>query len=197
MKHTIQIIIAAATLSPAPASAENLFSYPGNRPAQLQRQIKAMEDRGGIAFAMLQNEANFAKSEGPLVVPPRKLHGRDIAVYITDAKRIAKRHDVPEALFLALIQQESGWNRRARSSAGAIGLAQLMPGTAMYLKVNPHDPLENLEGGARYLRMQYETFGDWRLALAAYNAGPGAVQKYGGVPPYKETQNYIRRILGG
>ena len=71
-----------------------------------------------------------------------------------------------------------------------------MPGTARDLRVNPHDPMENLEGGARYLSTQFKTFGEWRLALAAYNAGPGAVRKYGGVPPYKETMNYVRKILG-
>ena len=71
-----------------------------------------------------------------------------------------------------------------------------MPGTAQYLRLNPRDPAQNLEGGARYLREQYDTFGSWRLALAAYNAGPGAVQKHGGVPPYRETRNYVRVIWG-
>ena len=71
-----------------------------------------------------------------------------------------------------------------------------MPATARTLRVNPHDPLENLDGGARYLAEQYRTFRSWRLALAAYNAGPGAVQKYNGVPPYKETRGYVRAILG-
>lgn len=71
-----------------------------------------------------------------------------------------------------------------------------MPGTAQALRINPHDPKQNLEGGARYLSMQYRKFRDWRLALAAYNAGPGAVEKHGGVPPYAETQQYVKRILG-
>ena len=94
------------------------------------------------------------------------------------------------------MQQESGWNASAKSHKGAIGLAQLMPQTAKNLRVDPHDPQQNLEGGARYLSRQYRKFGSWRLALAAYNAGPEAVKKYGGVPPYKETQNYVRIIWG-
>jgi soluble lytic murein transglycosylase-like protein len=72
-----------------------------------------------------------------------------------------------------------------------------MPGTARKLRVDPADPKQNLEGGARYLKEQYRTFGTWRLALAAYNAGPGAVKKYGGVPPYTETRNYVKIIAGG
>ena len=112
------------------------------------------------------------------------------------ARDAARRHGVPEDLFLRLVQQESNWNPRAKSHKGAIGLAQLMPGTARLLRVDPHDPHQNLEGGARYLREQYDTFGSWRLALAAYNAGPKAVEKYNGVPPYRETRNYVRKIWG-
>jgi soluble lytic murein transglycosylase-like protein len=71
-----------------------------------------------------------------------------------------------------------------------------MPGTAANLGVDPHDPAQNLEGGARYLRQMYDKFGSWRLALAAYNAGPGAVEQHGGVPPYRETTRYVKKILG-
>jgi len=112
------------------------------------------------------------------------------------ARAAARRHNVPEDLFLRLVRAESNFRPAAVSSKGAIGLAQLMPGTARLLRVNPHDPKQNLEGGARYLSMQYRKFGDWRLALAAYNAGPGAVEKYRGVPPYNETQQYVKKILG-
>lgn len=116
--------------------------------------------------------------------------------YLSMAKAAARRHNVPEDLFARLIQQESAWNPKARSHKGALGLAQLMPATARYLGVDPHNPAENLEGGARYLAEQYRTFGSWRLALAAYNAGPNAVRKYGGVPPFRETKNYVRIIWG-
>jgi soluble lytic murein transglycosylase-like protein len=112
------------------------------------------------------------------------------------AKDMAARHNVPEDLFLRLVQQESGWNTGAVSPKGAIGLAQLMPGTADLLGVDPWDPEDNLEGGARYLRMQYDTFGTWPLALAAYNAGPQAVEDNGGIPPYAETENYVQVIWG-
>ena len=114
------------------------------------------------------------------------------------ARNAARRHGIPEDLFLRLVQQESAWNHRAQSHAGAMGLAQIMPSTARYLGLTDvWDPYQNLDGGARYLREQYDTFGSWRLALAAYNAGPGAVQRHGGVPPFRETRNYIRIIWGG
>ncbi len=112
------------------------------------------------------------------------------------AKAAALRNQIPPALFDRLVAQESNWNPNALSHKGAIGLAQLMPATARYLGVNPRDPGQNLEGGARYLREQFKKFGSWRLALAAYNAGPGAVEKYNGVPPFKETKNYVKVILG-
>ena len=112
------------------------------------------------------------------------------------ARAAARKHRVPEDLFLRLVHQESRFRPSAKSTKGAIGLAQLMPGTAQILGVDPHDPRENLEGGARYLSEQYRKFGNWRLALAAYNAGPGAVEKYKGVPPYAETQQYVKKILG-
>lgn len=116
--------------------------------------------------------------------------------YLAVARQAARRYRVPEDLFLRLVQQESGWRADARSHKGAIGLAQLMPQTARVLGVDPHDPHQNLEGGARYLAAQYRSFGSWRLALAAYNAGPGAVAKYGGIPPFRETRNYVKVILG-
>ena len=112
------------------------------------------------------------------------------------AREAACRHGIPEDLFLRLIQQESNWNPTAKSHTGAYGLAQLIPSTARYLGVDIRDPYQNVDGGARYLKEQYRTFGSWRLALAAYNAGPGAVKKYGGIPPFKETRNYVKVIWG-
>lgn len=110
----------------------------------------------------------------------------------------AASNGIDPALLKGLVSQESGFNPNARSGAGAVGLTQLMPGTAAGLGVtNPLDPAQSLQGGAKYLREQLDRFGgDEKLALAAYNAGPGAVQKYGGVPPYAETQNYVTSVMG-
>jgi hypothetical protein len=98
-------------------------------------------------------------------------------------------------LFRANIEIESAYRQTAVSTAGAIGLGQLMPATARDLGVDPRDPLQNLDGSARYLAMMLELFGDPRLALAAYNAGPDAVRQYGGIPPYRETQNHVARVM--
>jgi soluble lytic murein transglycosylase-like protein len=119
--------------------------------------------------------------------------GTPFAAQITAS---AKRNGIDPALLAGLIKQESGFNPHAGSPAGAQGLTQLMPGTARGLGVtNTFDPAQSIEGGARYLKQQLDHFGgDVARALAAYNAGPGAVQRYGGVPPYAETQNYVRRV---
>lgn len=113
------------------------------------------------------------------------------------ATQIAAQYGIPADLFLRQIAQESGWNPRAVSPAGAEGLLQIMPGTQDYLGVtDPFDPGQSLDAGARYLAEQYRAFGSWPLALAAYNAGPGNVKKYGGIPPFEETQGYVRSITG-
>lgn len=111
------------------------------------------------------------------------------------AREAARRYGVPEAGFLALINRESGWNPSARSPAGALGVAQFMPGTARGLGINPLDPRQALPASAKHLATLKKNLGSWKLALAGYNAGGGAVQRYGGVPPYRETQNYVTALL--
>ncbi len=117
----------------------------------------------------------------------------DIAAIV---EKEAKRFNLDPLLIEEVIRQESGFQLQATSYVGAQGLMQLMPGTAAQMGVrDSSDPHQNIAGGSRYLAEQLSTFGRLDLALAAYNAGPGAVSSYGGVPPYAETQNYVARIV--
>jgi soluble lytic murein transglycosylase-like protein len=111
-------------------------------------------------------------------------------------ERVAARHGIDARLMTALVEVESGRRADAVSHKGAIGLAQLMPATARRFRVDPHDPEENLDGAARYLRWLLERYGgNTRLALAAYNAGEGAVDRYGGIPRYPETVAFVAKVL--
>lgn len=177
-----------------PAHAEGLFVSSKSRTDLLRSQLNVLDNRAATQYSgsvrLQPPKAIIPGTPGALAI----IDAKD-SPYLVPAQTAAKTYGIPEGLFIRLIQQESGWNPAALSPKGAIGLAQLMPGTARLLKVDPQNPSENLNGGARYLRMMFDRFGSWNLALAAYNAGPEAVAKYNGIPPYAETQNYVQVIL--
>ena len=190
---------AAPALGPQAAAA---------RVAELQQLIVQAQtgtpSNGGASFAdALAGAGQPAATAATYPLTP--LAGSNVAPagggasqYDALVTAAAQRYGLDPAVLHGLIQQESGFNASATSGAGALGLAQLMPGTASSLGVtNPLDRAQSIDGGARYLRRQLDAFGgDVTKALAAYNAGPGAVQRFGGVPPYAETQAYVQKVLG-
>ncbi|GAB4267203.1 MAG: lytic transglycosylase domain-containing protein [Pararhodobacter sp.] len=180
-------VIVLSMSQAAMASGLRLGAGPTNRDEIFRSQTRLLDTRASRQYSASQPEG---------AAPSVTYQGRYRGEYLPVARAAARRHGVPEDLFLRLVHQESRWNPSAVSRAGARGLAQLMPETAQLLGVNPDDPVQNLDGGARYLRMMYDRFGSWRLALAAYNAGPAAVEQHNGIPPYEETTQYVRNILG-
>lgn len=201
MRQTLRagIFLTVIAAMPAAALAEglNLTGQKRSRNAILKSQMALLDGRLAKQYegsTRLRPDADKISllSDGPV---PR-FTGSYKGEYLETARAAARKHDIPEDLFLRLVQRESGWNPNVTSSKGAQGLAQLMPDTADLLGVDINDPVENLYGGARYLKMMYNKFGNWRLALAAYNAGPGAVEAAGGIPPFDETRAYVIAILG-
>jgi soluble lytic murein transglycosylase-like protein len=178
----------------------------GARVAEIQQQIAAFTgqatDTPSTSFASqlasAQSSAGAAAGTAAgTVATPTTLGGGTATQYDAQITAAATKYGIDPALLKGLIRQESNFNASAQSGAGAQGLTQLMPGTASALGVDPSDPAQAIEGGAKYLKQQLDRFGgDPSKALAAYNAGPGAVTKYGGVPPYAETQNYVQKVLG-
>ena len=141
-----------------------------------------------VELAQVSGQALSVLADGSRVIP---------GAYAAKVQQLAARFDLSPALIEALVWQESRWHEAAQSPVGARGLAQLMPATAREMGVDADDPLANLEGGARYLRQQLDRFGgDIEKALAAYNAGPGRVERAGGVPRIRETQTYVAAIMG-
>jgi soluble lytic murein transglycosylase-like protein len=194
MTRTASLVALIAGL----ASAASTIPVLAETSASSRSRAAIFENQSRLLDGRLSQQYQFSARLRPQtdieIIP--SFRGSYSGPYLAVARAAADRNGVPQDLFLRLVQQESGWNTQAVSSKGAIGLAQLMPGTATDLGVDPTDPSANLDGGARYLATQYRRFGNWRLALAAYNAGPEAVAEHNDVPPFAETQDYVRRILG-
>ena len=186
----------AGSVAPRDALAEGLTLGGGskNRSSLFRSQTALLDGRLSTQYQNSEKlKPNYDKAAN---VSVKTYTGKYRGAYMVMAKAAARKYGIPEDMFLRLVQQESGWNQGAVSAKGAVGLAQLMPETANRLGVDETDPQENLEGGAHYLSMMFNRFGSWRLALAAYNAGPQAVEQYGGIPPYDETKGYVVAILG-
>lgn len=190
----LPFVLSLALVGGAAAEGLRLGGGSSSRDALFRSQTSLLDGRLADQYSSSDRLKPGADKADKVSV--RRYSGAYRGKFLSLAKEAARKHGVPEDLFLRLVQQESGWNPGAVSPKGAMGLAQLMPGTAERLGVDASDPQENLEGGARYLAMMFDRFGSWRLALAAYNAGPEAVEKYGGIPPFDETQTYVAAILG-
>lgn len=153
---------------------------------------------GSVSTPMGATASSQRAGRIPVVTTPSvsEVHSPTDSAYLDTIQRAAQKYGVDPKLVSAVAEVESGFNPNAVSSAGAVGIMQLMPETAASLGVNPYDTQQNIEGGARYLRQMMDAFpGDLRRAVAAYNAGAQAVREYGGVPPYGETQAYVDSVL--
>lgn len=191
----------AGSAAPARAGNNNYYAYtdaegvlhvtnvPQRRPGQWSL-YKTLEGSGGDDVA--RGRASARSGRAPVRLGAERLHRYDSII-----RAAAQRYQLPESLLRAVIHTESNYYAHAVSRAGAMGLMQLMPKTAKALGVrDPNDPGQNVHGGARYLRLLANRYdGDMVLVLAAYNAGAGNVEKYGGVPPFAETRSYVRSVL--
>ena len=181
-------LVALGALAPATAQADVLEVGPDGGARWVAGHAASASAPSATEVPMPRSFAESRVGLAAQTIPP---------AYAAKVRELSARFDLSPALIEALVWQESRWRARAVSSAGARGLAQLMPATARELGVNPDDPFANLEGGARYLRQQLDRFdGDVEKALAAYNAGPGRVMAANGIPAIRETQNYVAAVMG-
>jgi soluble lytic murein transglycosylase len=157
-----------------------------------------VDDRGVVHFTNLPNDPRYARIQAlrSLATRSRRPQVSRVRHYDGLIQRASRRHGVPAALVKAVIHAESAFDPKAVSPKGAMGLMQLMPATAEELGVvRPFHATQNVYGGTRYLRSLHNRYGSWTHTLAAYNAGPSAVDQYRGVPPYSETRQYVKRVL--
>jgi peptidoglycan DL-endopeptidase CwlO len=185
--HHIGIYIGGGKMLHAPHTGDVVkIAKVYETPTKIRRVVGAGD---GVAGTAAGTAASYAR--------PTALRGNGSTSYDKLFDAATRRYDLPAGLLKAVARAESNFNPRAHSPAGAIGLMQMMPGTARELGVDPHDPSEAVDGAARLLRSHLDQFGSVRLAVAAYNAGAGAVRRYDGVPPYAETRTYVKRVLAG
>ncbi|MCU0668710.1 MAG: lytic transglycosylase domain-containing protein [Myxococcota bacterium] len=215
--RTVWLVAALLVLFGAPdraAHAEEMYRYVDARgvvhltnvPSDTRFRKYAIGSAGGTGKGVLILARRESRLHIPGMSQKAALHlgttqrrggkPRSPAAYDQLIARIAARHGLPAAMVKAVVKAESNFQPHARSHKGAQGLMQLMPATAEDMGVDdPFEAEDNVQGGSRYLRAMYERFGDWEHALAAYNAGPGAVERFGGIPPYAETRQYVERVL--
>ena len=169
----------------APVAADNgLYRY--------------VDERGVFHFTNAPSDSRYSKITAlrSLATQPRPRTLSRVRAYDALIKSASRRHGVPPALVKAVIHAESAFNPKAVSPKGAMGLMQLMPATAQLMGVaKPFHANQNVHGGTRYLRSLHDRYGSWTHTLAAYNAGPSAVDHYRGIPPFDETRKYVKRVL--
>ena len=201
---TSLIRLAARAVGRAPLALAAILAWTGTAQAEVMElgddgTLKVLRDAPDATWSTGEREAELVPAEATIIPDAAVTVLKDNGWSGRFAKsmvEIARANDISPHLLEAVVWQESRWNPAAVSRAGAIGLAQLMPGTARDLGVDARDPIQNLSGGARYLRQQLNRFdGDVEKALAAYNAGPGRVMTAGGIPSIPETQAYVRAIV--
>jgi hypothetical protein len=178
-------------LGRAAGAGTGLYQYVDER--GVVHFTNAPSSRRYSEITVLRSLATRPKSS---FVSPGFVRPVPVRTYDDLIKRVSRRHGVPPALVKAVIHAESAFNPRAVSPKGAMGLMQLMPATAQLMGVaEPFQASQNVQGGTRYLRSLHDRYGSWTHTLAAYNAGPSAVDHYRGVPPYAETRQYVQRVL--
>jgi soluble lytic murein transglycosylase-like protein len=214
--HLIGRLVSAALITVPALAGEYLVLGNGFRihaeRHETDGDVVRVYDRGGISELPAASVASFEQEEAPLVGMPGRASSQAVAVKPSEAAFVpststppdlaasaARKYALPESFVQSVMRAESGFNPSAVSPRGATGLMQLMPETARHLGVDARDPKQNAEGGAQYLRDLLALYEDRPdqvvLALAAYNAGPAAVERYHGVPPFEETRQYILRVL--